>query len=192
MSEKKPQSLKPADDEENDANRGASSSGSPDKPKRPSPLERLNSDVANERARGLLWLSTAPDKSEEVVTRVEELLEDHSAAMIGVPYLFGEIRFLAAQALAVVRARMGNPELVKITDCPRTVTDRRIGSYAEPYDLKPMSGEKLYAALRDLGALPTRDYVFDPAEYPSKSRRELADEAASATAARTDSSDSSD
>jgi hypothetical protein len=134
----------------------------------PDILDRLRSDDPGTRIRALQFLGRSPDVRPQVMTELERLVEDRTCGMLDVPYRYGEIRTLAAEALAVARAKIGDLRLVRIEAVPPGLTTDRMAPYSDQAGLPRLGGPRpleRYILLRDGGHLPLRDYEFDPREY---------------------------
>lgn len=137
--------------------------------KLPDMLEYLNAEDSFDRGRALRYLTGIPDLRDEVLARIHELLEDRTVAIIRIPIRYGEVRILAAEALASVRAAQGDPNPVVLENVPRPLTAERMAPFKEGVDLQVRGAIKVYEALRELDRLPTKTYRIDPAEYRQES-----------------------
>ena len=71
-------------------------------------VEDLHSEDLSMRVATLETLQKYPSSDERVLQYIEALLDDKTLCVLMLPYRFGEIRWLAAQALAAERASLGN------------------------------------------------------------------------------------
>lgn len=91
---------------------------------------------------------------------VEALLEDRSIGALTIPYLYGEVRVLAAAVLAAADHELG-------VDTPRRLRAPALYSSTELLELGQAAGlspglrtEELFAKLRDLGVIRERDLAI--------------------------------
>ena len=70
-------------------------------------VQDMIGDDVSLRADGLQVLWESPSADERVLPYLSRLLYDKSPCLLSIPYLFGEIRWLAAHALAAERAALG-------------------------------------------------------------------------------------
>jgi hypothetical protein len=131
-------------------------------------LRRLNDEAPRERIKGLRGLRSQPDTRAEIVARVEELLEDRTVDIIDIPIRYGEVRLLAAETLAAIRAAAGDPRVVEL-HAPRSLSAERMAPLKQGLDLPRQGAIKTYLALRDLGRIPSFDYRFNPEDYRRES-----------------------
>ncbi len=111
-----------------------------------------------------LWRFPAAD--ERVLPYLEQLLHDKSACLLGIPYIFGEVRWLAAKVLASERAALGINRLVYVPNVVRPVDTMEILAAEHDANIKGRGGvegliESL-ALLRDMGYLPRIDLYLSP------------------------------
>jgi hypothetical protein len=85
-------------------------------------IERLRSPDVNTRVTMLHALGRLPDVGRDVISELERLLEDCTCARLYTPYRYGELRVLAAEALAVARAKLGDLRPVVLVDVPWVLT----------------------------------------------------------------------
>ena len=78
-------------------------------------IEDMASQDISFRAATLKVLWEYPSADRRVLPYLERLLHDKTPCVLGHPYVFGEIRWLAAQALAAERAVLGMNQLVEVT-----------------------------------------------------------------------------
>jgi len=133
-------------------------------------LARLSSAKAQERATSLRSQVVRPLADPRLLARAEELLADTSLCLLEIPYLFGEVRWRAAQAVAALRAVLGKAERVELRDVPVSLTANEALLLAEEHGVTSARRgnegvlERL-EQLRRLGLLPRRDIIEDPAFY---------------------------
>lgn len=78
-------------------------------------LEDMYSDELSLRVAAVRNLWRYPTADPRILPYLEELLHDTTPCLLGIPYIFGEIRWLAAKALAAERAALGINEPVCVT-----------------------------------------------------------------------------
>ena len=78
-------------------------------------LEDMYSDELSLRVAAVRNLWRYPTADPRILPHLEELLHDTTPCLLGIPYIFGEIRWLAAKALAAERAALGINEPVCVT-----------------------------------------------------------------------------
>lgn len=78
-------------------------------------LEDMYSDELSLRVAAVRNLWRYPTADPRILPYLEELLHDTTPCLLGIPYIFGEIRWLAAKALAAERTALGINEPVCVT-----------------------------------------------------------------------------
>ena len=139
-------------------------------------LEGLAAADAHERALTLRALQLGPVVDPRVAAALERLLDDASPVLVGQPATFGELRWLAAQALRAHRQALGIPEPVVVADVGPLLSAGELADLARAagvrFDGDVESGAAAYAALAARGALPRRALVLDDAaNQPRPSQR---------------------
>ncbi len=79
-------------------------------------LSKLASAEAKERIITLRGLAVAPIADATVLAACEGLLEDRTMALLSIPYEYGEVRWVAAEAVAAMRGVLGSSEDVVLED----------------------------------------------------------------------------
>jgi hypothetical protein len=97
---------------------------------------------------------------------LEELLDDKTPCLLGLPFVYGEIRWLAAQALAAEREAQGMTEPVYLENIVRPIYTDGISKAEREAGVEFKWGvegvlENL-AILRDMGYLPMYDLELWP------------------------------
>lgn len=124
-------------------------------------LSTLSTGSTEERGLTLRGLATRPSRNPRVVAAIAALLGDRSACLLGIPLRYGELRLLAAEALAAERRAAGDHGGVEVTCIlPQTAGDLmremdRLGlpwPKGDPVDASIAALEQLQAR----GALPER------------------------------------
>ncbi|MGB0384761.1 MAG: hypothetical protein ACPGWR_08070 [Ardenticatenaceae bacterium] len=137
-------------------------------------LEDMNSGELGLLVGGLKDLWRYPSADERVLPYLEERLEDKTPCVLGYPYLFGEIRWLAAQALAAERAALGINQPVRVMVVKPAET---MDIMAAEYEAK-IDGEggvegllESLAILRDMGYMPMKELKIWPLGESAPSTR---------------------
>lgn len=92
-------------------------------------LAELGGD-AEERAAMLKELAEFPTGDDGVRAAVERLLADDTPCIVSIPLAVGEVRWLAAHALAAERSRAGIAEPVRLEKAVRPLEDWRLAQMA--------------------------------------------------------------
>ncbi len=111
-----------------------------------------------------LWQLPTGDK--RLLPYLEELLDDKTACLLGLPFIYGEIRWLAAQALAAEREAQGMTEPVYLQNIVKPIYTNGISKAESEAGIEFKWGvegvlENL-PILRDLGYLPMYDLELWP------------------------------
>lgn len=85
-------------------------------------LAELQSVDPESRTYILRAIAANPLADEQILAACERLLDDRTIALLSIPYSFGEIRWLAAIAVATLRGVLGRTENVVIDDAFEPVT----------------------------------------------------------------------
>jgi hypothetical protein len=128
----------------------------------------LRSDQTGTRVAVLQTLLVSPWLEPPVVEAIEDLLGDRQVAVLSIPYSYGEIRYLAAEALAASRAAARRMADVVILDPGyRSLSPRRLSELVSAADpsVRRLGSLEQYAWLRDHGRLEAKRLEFDPRMY---------------------------
>jgi hypothetical protein len=132
-------------------------------------IAALTSNDAEERATALRVGMQNPGGDLRLLPYLEALLEDRTPAVVSIPLLFGEVRWLAAQALLAERIANGDdtPIYVQAVVRPQTSDDLvRIAGEAGVQSSGGLAGSlELFGALNRRGYLPRYDIAENPAAY---------------------------
>jgi hypothetical protein len=133
-------------------------------------LKQLSSDSAFERATSLRSQANRPLADLRLLARAEELLSDTTPCLLEIPYVFGEVRWRATQAVAALRAALGKLEPVELRDAPVSLSSNKLARLALQHGVTSTQSGKdamldYFAQLRERGLLPRRDIMEDPAFY---------------------------
>ncbi|HEY9674064.1 MAG TPA: hypothetical protein V6D11_21680 [Waterburya sp.] len=129
-------------------------------------VEALHSKQLSIRVATLKTLQKHPSSDERVLQHIEALLNDKTPCVLMLPYRFGEIRWLAAQALAAERASLGNEEPVRLQNVVRPLDTEEFVGLREKAGVKSRGGVdgvlEALATLREMGQLPLYDLELLP------------------------------
>jgi hypothetical protein len=128
-------------------------------------LKDLAGSDPDMRVIALQDLARYPSRISEVIAAVRQLIEDRTPAVISIPYVFGEVRWVAAYALAAELKAQGIRESVSIQDIPKPIGINGLG----PLEQQAGTGSggldgsrRSYAELRDRGFLKTTSLTLNP------------------------------
>ncbi|WP_218080573.1 hypothetical protein [Anthocerotibacter panamensis] len=95
---------------------------------------------------------------------IEALLEDKSACIISIPYRYGEVRWLAAHALANVWAALGMMEPVRLQNILYPLDTTELCVIARGVDIEVKGNRILddFNTLNEMGKLPLCNLECDP------------------------------
>lgn len=130
-------------------------------------VQELRSPDPRARANMLRNLLREPTLDRRVLEACEQLLDDKTITLLSIPFRFGEIRYVAAQAVLLLRHRMGNAEPVVVTGAVPPLSGNDIGRLATEAGIEdPGSGVEKYIALMEklvaAGKAPAHDVYFNP------------------------------
>ena len=129
-------------------------------------LEALSSDDPRERVIMLQVLSENPTGSPQVLGRVGELMDDDALTVLSLPYVYGEVRYVAARALVAERRAAGVAEPVVLVDVPSPLGTDEVATLRDRAGLRSMEPLAAYAELRGRGQIPPTTVRIDPARRP--------------------------
>jgi len=116
-------------------------------------IEALQTD--DRRSVMLRVLMMEPLADERILPSLEELLTDTTPCVIAIPHRFGEVRWLAAHALAKERQALGISEPVVLHNVVIPLDTNELGRLAEEAQLHSRGG--LEGILEDFAQLQARD-----------------------------------
>jgi len=133
-------------------------------------LTWLSSADVQERATALRSQANRPLADQRLLASAEDLLNDTTLCRLEIPLLYGEIRWRAAQAVAALRAALGNVEPVELRNVMVPLSANKACQLAEQHGAtSAQAGNdgvlECLEQLRERGLLPRRDVVEDPAFY---------------------------
>jgi hypothetical protein len=121
------------------------------------------------RVYSLKALAGTPIADDRLLRACEQLLDDRTITLLGIPYSYGEVRWVAADAVAAMRGAIGRKEPVVIDDVFAPVDGTRVGQLAEQAGIESSRTGGTRGAIETLeriaaaGKLPRRRIVRDPA-----------------------------
>lgn len=130
-------------------------------------IEDLDSQNTSMRVATLKDLRQDPSKDQRVLRHLERLLKDTTPGIVMLPYRFGEIRWLAAYALAAERAALGIKKPVHLQGVVRPFSTEEfvtIRNNAVGIEVKGgIEGVlKSMPILREQGKLPLYNLEIEP------------------------------
>lgn len=134
--------------------------------------ESLQSADLSRLVSRLKGIRRTPSGDVRVLPYLEALLDDRRACLVSIPYTYGEVRWLAAYALAAERAAAGIAAPVRLErvaaplDTEKVFAAEQAASHGEPGGLSKQGGVEgvleVFDALRQRGDLPLYDVEFLP------------------------------
>lgn len=96
-----------------------------------------------------------------LLTYLESMLDDRRLCVMGVPYYYGELRWLVAEAVASEQGKLGIDDGVYLKNTFRPMRTEEINKLAQNagIDMKLKSFEKLQILVQ-LGKVPLHDRAF--------------------------------
>jgi hypothetical protein len=123
--------------------------------------QQLRSDDLSRQTATLKAFAQFPSRDARILPYLERLLYDKTPCILGFPLIFGEVRWLAAQALAAERAALGINERISLQNVVRPIDTKGYTQARKAAQVDFRGGvegilENL-AILRDMGHLPMYD-----------------------------------
>jgi len=103
-------------------------------------LHQLASPDARERVRMLHSIAAEPDADRSVLRACEKLLTDREICLVSIPYRFGEVRFVAADAVSALRESLGIQVPVKVEDTFTPCSTDEVARLARAADVPMLGG----------------------------------------------------
>ncbi len=130
-------------------------------------VEDITSGNVSQVVATLEDLRDYPSGDHRVLPYLEHLLHDKTPCILGIPLIFGEVRWLAAHALAAERATLGIRKAIRLRNVVKPINTARITYAEEAANIEFKGGvegvlESL-AILRDMDKLPLYDLYFGTA-----------------------------
>jgi hypothetical protein len=127
----------------------------------------LQHGTAAERATVLRSLGSPGEVDEDVVALVAAHMDDRSVTRMYAPFRYGELRYIATEAHALMQFRKGRREAVVMKDATRPMSLDKLAALCDSSGISRASGDPVdwYLALRDRDLLPKLDEIFDPLVY---------------------------
>ena len=124
----------------------------------------LQSDDLLEQTATLETLVMSPLRDQRILPYLEALLADSTPCLVALPYMFGEIRWLAAYALAKERAVLGIEETVYLHDVVVPLDTQALVNLEKEAQVRVRGGVdgmlETFAELRAMGILPLYDLML--------------------------------
>lgn len=147
-------------------------------------IEDLTSSDASLRCAMLRVLWDDPAADARILPYLERLLYDKTPCLLAIPYRFGEIRWLAAHALAAERAALGIMKPVRLRNVVPPLDTGGVVNHEDKAGIDGRGGVEgvleNFAILNDRGYLPRHDvelsyWIEEPLEVqPVMARLALA------------------
>ena len=107
-----------------------------------------------------------PSADKRVLPYLERLLDDKTPCLLAIPYIFGEIRWLAAKALLAEREALGIGESIFVPNVVRPIDTKGVMRAANAANIA-IRGEvegvlETLALARDMGHVPMSDLILYP------------------------------
>lgn len=156
------------------ASSGSDTAARDDRPEIEFFLERLTNGDARDRVLALNALAGRPRADERLLAACERLLDDRAITVLGIPYEFGEVRWVAADAVASMRGLMGRTDAVVVEDVFAPVSARNVEQLAIEAGVAPSTRGGIEGDIETLeraaaaGKLPRRRIKREPL-VPSRS-----------------------
>lgn len=119
-----------------------------------------------QRAIALQGLATDPPADPRILALCEALLEDRTIALLSLPFSFGEIRWLAADAVVSIRRVLGISDPVVICDVFAPVSGAKAVELAKQAGIEKVAGIdgtiETLELLAKMDRLPRRKIVRTP------------------------------
>jgi len=123
-------------------------------------MGQLASTDARARVRTLQAIAENPVADRTLLAACEESLDDREVCLIQIPYRFGEVRIVAADAVAALREKLGIAQPVVVTEAFMPLTTDDVARLARSAGVPMQSAvDGTIATLRQLVAqssVPTR------------------------------------
>ncbi len=130
----------------------------------------LNGDDVSLRAVTLKAFWRVPSADKRILPDLERLLHDTTPCLLGIPYIFGEIRWLAAKALAAEREALGIREAVYLQNVVRPLNTMGIMRAADAANVKIRGDVEglldTLGRLQKIDKLPLYDLYLPPPPLP--------------------------
>ena len=130
-------------------------------------LQDLASPDVQDRVAVLKVLVEDPTGDARILAALEALLQDRSACLLALPRVYGELRWLAAQALVRELEQAGAERELHLTAVPAPLTAADLAHRAAAAGLhERMPPLQCFEVLRRDGALPLSDLVLQTRRAP--------------------------
>lgn len=121
-------------------------------------FEDISSEELSIRVATLKVFRDDPSSDERVLPYLEHLLHDKTPCVLAIPYIFGEVRWLAAHTLAAEREALGIMKPVHLPNVLKPIDTTEYGKARNTANIRGRGGVEgvleNIAFLRDMGYLP--------------------------------------
>jgi hypothetical protein len=111
-------------------------------------FSELQSPDARSRAYILRTIAANPVANEQLLIAAERLLDDRTITLLDIPERFGEVRWLAADAVAALRGALGRSDAVTLEDTFEPIED--VERLAREAGIDPSRSEGLAGRIETL------------------------------------------
>lgn len=130
-------------------------------------VEDLYTKDISMRVAALRTLCEEPSEDERILPHLEALLTDTTPCVVMLPYRFGEIRWLAAHALAAELTRLGRSKPIRLQGVVRPLDTEEFVAIRDSAGIKGRGGVdnvlETLPTLYEMGRLPLYDLELVPA-----------------------------
>lgn len=131
-------------------------------------LDETVSGLQHEEPRQrVIWLKLIfenPTGDPHLLPYLEALIEDKIPVLIGIPFFFGEVRWMAAYALAAEYKKQGIDKVIRLEQVAKPIMDNQLAQLAEAHGVLYKGGIEgfleAFEKLRNIGVLPFGDFNF--------------------------------
>jgi hypothetical protein len=138
-------------------------------------VKHLTGEKLSLRVAALDDLSQYPSADARILPTLTRLIYDKTPCLIGIPFLFAEIRWLAAHALAAERAALGIMKPVRLRNVVEPLDTGGVVSHEDKAGIDGRGGVEgvlsSFAILNDMGYLPR--YELDLSYWIEKQPEEV-------------------
>ena len=128
-------------------------------------LANLYSPDLQDCVAALKVLATDPTGDQRIIAALEPLLVDFRPCVVMIPYAYGELRWLAAHALAAELGAAGSWHSLRLYSAIKPMTASALSLLAERMfgaAATSWPALKKFDRLREVGALETSELVLEP------------------------------
>lgn len=130
-------------------------------------LDVLANGSPHEKSMTLYTVAGTRTPEPALLSAIECLLDDRSVVQMYVPFRYGELRYIAGDTLALLRARVGDMRPVVLANVPTTLNVDKMFQLRHSAGLDDFVGEPTeeYADLLKRRLVRIKDDLFDPGDY---------------------------